>query len=253
MKNRYALISGATSGIGMACAEALAKFGCNLALLGRRKDRLDALKERFSSEYQIDVRTLPCDLGDPTQVKASLEKHQDFLEKTSILINSAGLAKGTESIDEGKTEDWDQMIDVNVKGLLLLTREMLPFLKKQTLADIVNLGSVAGRWVYPGGAVYCATKFAVRAISEGIRMDIAGSGIRVANIEPGMVETEFSLVRLGDQNSSDKVYAGMKPLTPQDIAECITWVLSRPAHVDIQEMVIFPTQQAAVGQVSRDS
>lgn len=156
-------------------------------------------------------------------------------------------------MQDARIADWDEMFDVNVKGLLSLTRGLLPFMIRNKSGHIVNLGSVAGRWTYPGGAVYCATKFAVRALSEGLRMDLVGTGIRVTNIEPGMVNTEFSKVRFGDQAAADKVYAGMTPLSAQDVAESILWCVQRPAHVNIQEIVIYPTDQAAIGLVHRSA
>ncbi|MDH5580692.1 MAG: SDR family NAD(P)-dependent oxidoreductase, partial [Bdellovibrionales bacterium] len=155
-------------------------------------------------------------------------------------------------IDEGDIDQWDQMIDSNIKGLLYVSRYCLPFMKKRSSSHIVNIGSVAGRWVYPGGNVYCATKHAVRAISEAMRMDLIGSSIRVTNIEPGMVHTEFSLVRLGDEKKANEVYKNMKPLEAKDVAESIYWCIERPAHVNIHEMVIYPTDQAHVTMINRN-
>ena len=247
---KWALISGATAGIGMETAKQLAAQGYNILALGRRADRLNKLKTELSKSGR-EVVTAVVDVQKHSDVDAFAKEHQELLGKLDVLVNNAGLAKGTEKTQDGKINDWDVMIDTNVKGLLYLTRSVIPFMLKNKRGHIVNLGSVAGRWVYPGGAVYCATKFAVRAISEGLRMDLIGSNIRVSNIEPGMVNTEFSLVRLGSQERADSVYANMKPLTAADIAETIGWVLSRPAHVNIQELVIFPTDQPAVGQVHR--
>jgi NADP-dependent 3-hydroxy acid dehydrogenase YdfG len=202
---------------------------------------------------QKKFELIVADVQDSKKLQAGLKKLEPKIKgHLEVLVNNAGLAKGTEKIQDGQTHDWDVMIDTNVKGLLYLTRACVP-LFNATSATIVNLGSVAGRWLYVGGAVYCATKFAVRALSEGFRMDLAGTGIRVCNIEPGMVESEFSIVRFEDEAKAKAVYAGMKPLTPQDIAETIAWTISRPKHVNIQELVIFPTDQAAVGQVSRNA
>lgn len=242
---RWAVISGASSGIGWATAEQLAGAGWNLVLLARRKDRLEALKKKLKCEVQTFVLDV--------QSKAACEKLAGELKGVSVeaLINNAGLAKGVARMQDAETADWDVMIDTNVKGLLYLTRALLPGMIERKKGHIVNVGSVAGRWVYPGGGVYCATKFAVRALSEGLRMDLLGTPVRVTNIEPGMVETEFSEVRLGDAERAKAVYRGLKPLSAADIAESIVWSLSRPAHVNIQEMVIFPTDQAAIQLVNR--
>lgn len=249
---KFALISGASSGIGRALAHQLAAQGMSLILLARRQERLDEVKNQILKTHpRVAVETLLCDLSDQKQVEALFENHSDLLKHVNVLINNAGLAKGTEPVQKSKWSDWDQMISTNIQGLFHLTQKMLPLLEKHTQAHIINLGSVAGRLVYPGGAVYCATKFAVRAFTEGLRMDLLGKNIRVTNIEPGMVNSEFSLVRLGDQQKADQVYSGMTPLSPEDIAETILWTLSRPAHVNIQELVIYPTDQASVGQVSR--
>jgi NADP-dependent 3-hydroxy acid dehydrogenase YdfG len=256
MREKWALVSGASSGIGQATAMLLARTGYNLYLLGRRHDRLEEFRDELAKEHggerEFRVRTL--DLRNRQEILSFVKGEPlESLEKIELLINNAGLAKGTEKIQDGITADWDDMIDTNVKGLLWLTREILPMLLRRKHGHIVNIGSAAGRWVYPGGGVYCATKFAVRAISEGLRMDLLGTNIRVTNVEPGMVNTEFSLVRLGDQKQADKVYDGMTPLTALDVAETVLWCIDRPRHVNIQEIVVFPTDQAAVGQVSRRS
>ncbi len=248
---RWAFISGATAGIGCATAALLARQGYNLILNGRRKDRLQEISARLILENKIEVNLAGFDVSDLKAVKEYFATNPEVAKKTEVLINCAGLAKGIDKLQNSEMADWDEMIDTNVKGLLYLTRLILPQMIAQKRGHIVNLGSVAGRWTYPSGAVYAATKFAVRALSEGLRMDLMGTPIRVTNIEPGMVETEFSLVRLGSQQKSDQVYQGMKPLSAQDIAETILWTLDRPAHVNIQELVIFPTAQAAVGQVYR--
>ncbi len=246
-----ALITGASSGIGKATAERLAAAGYSLWLTGRRQERLDLLRQQLVDKYSVQVETFCFDIQKATAVDSFIEQVQSRLSGLDILVNNAGLAKGAEKVQEAKLSDWDEMIDTNIKGLLFLTRKIVPAMIKAQRGTIVNLGSAAGRWVYPGGAVYCATKFAVRAISEGLRMDLAGTGIRVCNIEPGMVDTDFSLIRFGDSAKAKAVYAGMKPLSAADIAESILWVIQQPAHINIQELVIFPTAQAAVGQVHR--
>lgn len=256
MHNKWAIITGATAGIGWATAEELAQAGYSLILIGRRSDRLKELRDRLvksnsQSSKSQEFKTFQLDVSKRSQVDDFVQSEGAALENVTVLVNNAGLAKGTEKMQQAQVGDWDTMIDTNIKGLLYLTRAILPFMMKKKSGHIVNLGSVAGRLVYPGGAVYCATKFAVRAISEGLRMDLAGSHIRVTNIEPGMVSTEFSLVRFEDPEKAAKIYEGMTPLEPKDIAETILWCVQRPPHVNIQEIVIYPTDQASVGQVSR--
>lgn len=256
MHNKWAIITGASAGIGWATAEELAQAGYSLILIGRRADRLKELRDRLvkstlESPHQQEFKTVQLDVTKRAQVDEFVQTEGTTLEKVSVLVNNAGLAKGTEKMQQGQVGDWDTMIDTNIKGLLYLTRALLPYMVKKKSGHIVNLGSVAGRLVYPGGAVYCATKFAVRAISEGLRMDLAGTNIRITNIEPGMVSSEFSLVRFEDPEKAAQVYAGMTPLEPKDIAETIVWCVQRPAHVNIQELVIYPTDQATVGQVTR--
>lgn len=245
-----AVISGASSGIGLATAKILAKEGYSLILLARREDRLLQIKKELEN-LSCKVITHTLDIRSPGDIKNFCSMLENELNHLSVIINNAGLAKGTEPFHENSIEDIDQVLDTNVKGLLYLTKSLIPFLLKNKKGHIVNLGSVAGRWVYPGGTVYCASKFAVSAITEGLRQDLMGTGIRVTNIEPGMVESEFSLVRLGTQEKADSVYQGMTPLKPNDIAETILWCLQRPGHVNIQELVIFPTDQAAVRMVHR--
>lgn len=248
MKGQWAVVTGASAGIGEATARALAKAGANLILLARRKERLDKLAGALSKEFSISVETASLDVTDREAVKAWADSVK---EPIAILLNNAGLARGTDKIQESKIDDWEAMIDTNVKGLLYLTRAILPGMIERKNGHIVNIGSVAGRWVYPGGAVYCASKFAVRALSEGLRLDLSGTPIRVTNIEPGMVETEFSEVRLQSSERAKAVYKNMTPLSAADIAESILWCLERPAHINIQELVIFPTDQAGVGVVHR--
>jgi NADP-dependent 3-hydroxy acid dehydrogenase YdfG len=249
MNYKKALISGASAGFGEASAFRLASEGLNLILLARRGERLIKIKAELERLYKVDVAIVVADISKTHQLEAAFKKID--LEGVDVLINNAGLAKGTAKLQEGDLSDWDAMIDTNVKGLLALSRLLLPIFIKKNHGHIINIGSVAGRWVYPGGGVYCATKFAVRALSEGLRMDLSGTSIRVTNVEPGMAETEFSRVRLKDETKARAVYQGMTPLKPEDIADCIAWTLSRPAHVNIQEMVIFPTDQASVTQVTR--
>jgi 3-hydroxy acid dehydrogenase / malonic semialdehyde reductase len=251
------LITGATAGIGEATARRLHSQGHHVWLTGRRQERLHHIKASLdggSTNQGVNdsrVTLSSFDLRDPKHIQDFVDTNQAKFAKVDVLINNAGLAKGTEKFQNGHIQDWQEMFQTNVLGLLSLSRAVIPHMVSRKSGHIVNLGSVAGRWVYPGGAVYCASKFAVRALSEGMRMDLAGTNVRVSNIEPGMVNTEFSLVRLGDQAQADRVYQGMQPLTGEDIAETISWVIDRPAHINIQELVIYPTAQAHVGQVHR--
>lgn len=248
---QWALITGATSGIGRAIAEQLAQNKWNLILTGRRGERLQEIQSQLQEENAIQVKTLCFDVSNRASCEAAVSENAGLFQDLGVLVNNAGLARGVETMDEAKLDDWEEMIDTNIKGLLYMTRLCLPFLKTNPPAHIVNLGSVAGRWAYRGGGVYCATKFAVRALSESLRMDLIGENIRVTNISPGMVETEFSEVRFGDIDKAKQVYKGVNALSAKDIADCVTWSLSRPAHVNIQEMVVFPTDQAAIAQVHR--
>lgn len=248
---KWALITGASAGIGEATAFELAAKGYNLILVARRVEKLAKLKKQIEKLGPVQVVTAKVDVQKIGDIQKFAKAHGKFLKKLEVLVNNAGLARGTAKMQDSQVQDWNEMIDTNVKGLLAFTREVLPYFVANQNGHIINIGSVAGRWVYPGGAVYCATKFAVRAISEGLRMDLLGQQIRVTNIEPGMVHTEFSKVRLKDAKKADLVYAGMKPLTAADIAETIGWVVTRPQHVNIQELVIYPTDQASVRDVHR--
>ena len=248
---KRALITGASSGIGKAVAEKFAAAGVNLILLARREDRLSALKKKLLADYNIEITTAVVDVQKSAEVDTFVENHKSLLNDVDVLVNNAGLAKGTDKMMDAKVGDWDAMIDTNVKGLLYVTRAVLPFMVAAKKGHIINIGSVAGRWVYPGGAVYCASKFAVRAISEGLRMDLFGTPLRVTNIEPGMVETEFSEVRLQNSEKARAVYRGINVLTAEDVAESIFWSAQLPAHVNIQEMVIMPTDQAGIQMVHR--
>ncbi|WII71428.1 SDR family NAD(P)-dependent oxidoreductase [Bdellovibrio sp. 22V] len=249
---KWALITGATAGIGWATAHALAEHGYSIFATGRRLDRLQELGKHIQQTFpNVEFKMAQFDLSDRFEVSEFLKAHYAELAHLDVLVNNAGLAKGVDKMQDASLDDWEDMIDTNIKGLLFMTRGVIGHMVRKNSGHIVNLGSVAGRWTYPGGGVYCATKFAVRALSEGLRMDLLGTNIRVTNIEPGMVNSEFSLVRLRDQAKADKVYEGMTPLQPKDIADTIAWCVARPAHVNIQELVIYPTDQAHVGQVAR--
>ncbi len=240
---KQVLVTGATAGIGLATAELFIDSGASVIVTGRRKDRLEVLQKKFKDKIKVAC----FDIQKESQVEKFVKEFKADLKKMHVLVNNAGLAKGTEKFQDANIADWEAMIQTNVMGLLYMTRKILPFFIAKNEGHIVNIGSVAGRWSYPGGAVYCASKFAVRALTEGMRFDLMSTPIRVTNIEPGMVETEFSEVRYNDQAKAQTVYKDMKPLTAEDIAETILWTVQRPKHVNVQELVIFPTQQAGVG------
>lgn len=242
---KMALITGASSGIGEATASLLSQKGYKLILTGRRKDRLEKLARKLKAEFWV------FDISNEKDIATVCKKNQKLLSKVDILVNNAGLARGSDKVQDAKVEDFNEMIDTNIKGLFSLTQKILPLMLKNGEGHIVNIGSVSGRWVYPGGAVYCATKHAVRAFSEGLRMDLLGQNIRVTNIEPGMANTEFSTVRFRSKEKAATVYQGMTPLSAKDVAETIVWSLERPAHVNIQELVVYPTDQAHVSMVHR--
>ncbi|MEM7247574.1 MAG: SDR family NAD(P)-dependent oxidoreductase [Acidobacteriota bacterium] len=252
MSPARAIVTGASSGIGLACAEALAKSGRPLLLAARRRDRLEELAGRLRSEHDVDVAFDELDVRDRPAVDAWAEARADLLAESRVLVNNAGLARGLDALPAGSVDDWDEMLDTNVKGLLNVTRRVVPHFVTAGAGDVVNIGSVAGRWVYPKGAVYCASKHAERAINEGLRLDLNGTGVRVATVDPGMVETEFSLVRFhGDDAKADSVYDGMTPLSAEDVAATVAWIVDRPAHVNVAELVLLPTDQASPTVVHR--
>ena len=251
LKEKLGLITGASSGIGRATAHTLATLGCDLILVGRRQERLSETMRELTEAHGVNVSTLSLDVSDRAACERAYQADRECWNRIDILVNNAGLALGTEPFQLASLDNVERMIDVNIKGLLFMTRMIASGMAERKTGHIVNIGSVAGRWTYPGGAVYCATKFAVRALTEGLRMDLKGLGVRVTNMSPGMVETEFSEVRLKDREQAAKVYEGMTPLSPGDVADAIAWCLTRPAHVNVQEMLLFPTDQPAVGQVVR--
>ena len=247
------LITGASSGIGAATARAFARKGHALYLLARQTDRLEAVATEIRRDFAVQVKTAVLDVSSSEAVQAWETAAKSDLESISVLINNAGLAKGLDFFVDSKPSDWDAMIDTNLKGLLQMTQILLKQFKKKNMGHIVNLGSVAGLYPYPKGHVYNATKFAVRGFTEALRMDLLGTAIRVTEISPGMVETNFSRVRLEDESKAKAVYQGMTPLTADDIADAIVWCADRPARVNIQELVIYPTDQASPTMVHRKS
>ncbi len=243
LTNKTALVTGASAGIGRATAEALSKAGAKVVLAARRRDRLEAAAAACG-----DTEVVQLDVRDAAAVERALGART-----FDIVVANAGLGRGVDKIHEGDPADWAEMLDTNVKGLLHVVRHTLPSMVRAGRGDLVVLGSVAGRQVYPGGNVYCASKHAVRALYEAMRLDAAGKGVRFTTVDPGMVETEFSLVRFrGDTEKASDVYAGMTPLSPADVADAILYALTRPAHVNIGEIVLWPTDQASTTTVRRD-
>jgi len=252
LDNKIAFITGASAGIGKACAVSFAKEGANLILSARRKNKLDELTEMLSSEYGVKVYSFPLDVRNADEVKKSVSSLPDDWRHIDILVNNAGLARGCNKINDGNIEDWEEMIDTNIKGLLYVTRQVLPLMIERKQGHVINLGSIAGHQVYPYGNVYCATKFAVNSLSEAIRMDTLENNIRVTNIAPGLVETEFSEVRFnGDKERAKNVYKGIEPLTGEDIADLVLFAATRKPHVNINEIIVTPTAQASATQVFR--
>jgi 3-hydroxy acid dehydrogenase/malonic semialdehyde reductase len=246
MNSKIALITGATSGIGAACAHMFAQQGYRLILVGRRSNLLDENSNHLQDKYGVEIQTLVADVRDKRVISDALESLPEEWKKVDVLINNAGLSQGLDPIHKGDTDDWDTMIDTNVKGLLYVTKVVSNWMIPHKSGHIINIGSIAGREVYPNGNVYCATKHAVDALNKGMRIDLLPYNIKVTSIDPGMVETEFSLVRFkGDQERAKGVYKGLQPLHAQDIADAIWFVASRPAHVNINEMLIMPTAQAS--------
>ena len=250
--NKIALVTGATSGIGEACARKLALIGYNMIITGRKADRLDALARELSA-LGVGVITLEFDVRDREAATAAINGLPPEWQEIDVLVNNAGGACGLEPEYEGDYEDWDTMIDTNIKGLLTMTRLIVPGMVKRDRGHVVNIGSVAGDAAYRGGNVYCATKSAVKALSDGLRIDVAHTRVRVTNIKPGLVETNFSVVRFhGDKEKADNVYKGIQPLTGEDIAECVAFAVSAPAHVQVAELLVLATHQASGSVIHRE-
>lgn len=251
MERKIACITGATSGIGKATAIALAKLGYAIIATGRREDRLKNLTKELP--FGTDLLTLSFDVREKESVQKALGNLPAAWQDIGVLVNNAGNAHGLDPIQNGSLDDWDAMIDINVKGLLYVSKEIMPNMIARKSGTIVNIGSIAGKEVYPNGNVYCASKHAVDAITQGMRMDLNPFGIRVIGVHPGLVETEFSLVRFkGDKERSKKVYDGFQPLTPEDIADTIAFAVSRPAHVVLADIVMLPTAQASATVITKN-
>ena len=245
--SNYVLITGATAGFGEACARIFAKNKWNLIITGRRKERLELLKKELYDAHDVDIVTLSFDVREQQAVENAINLISEKVKnKLEILINNAGWAVGKGPIDNGIIDDWERMIDTNIKGLLYVSNAVIPVLKSNAKGHIINIGSIAGKEVYPGGNVYCASKHAVDALSKAMRIDLVSHQIKVTNIAPGAAETEFSVVRFkGNKEAADAVYSGFDPLTAIDIAETVYFAATRPAHVNLNDIVIMPTAQAS--------
>ena len=251
LKGKRAFISGATSGIGLSCALGLADAGTHLVLCARNAEKLAALKSDLEP-YGVEVDTVVFDVRDRARVEAELSTLIETTE-IDILINNAGLALGLDPLDSGDVDQWEEMIDANVKGLLYVSRSIIPHMRKRNAGHILNIGSIAGRMTYPGGNVYCATKAAVHALTEAMNIDLAGTAVRVGNIAPGAVETNFSNTRFsGDDTKADAVYEGYEPLHSEDIADLALYILAAPPHVNVQDVLIMPTAQRNPYVLSRE-
>jgi serine 3-dehydrogenase len=248
LKDKIVFVTGASSGIGEACARAFSHAGAKLILAARRSDRLKILAATLKSPSHI----IQLDVRDRYAVEAAVTELPEKWQEIDVLVNNAGLSRGLDKTQEGNPEGWDEMIDTNVKGLLYVSRAVLPGMVKRNHGHVINIGSIAGHEVYPKGNVYCATKFAVDALTRGMRIDLVDTGVRVTTVDPGLVETEFSQVRYyGDKERAKKTYQGFRPLTGDDIADAVVWAASRPAHVQIAEIIILPKDQASTMVVNK--
>jgi NADP-dependent 3-hydroxy acid dehydrogenase YdfG len=245
LKDAIVLITGASSGIGEATAYAFAAEGARLLLAARRLEKMQQAIPCLRAAGAADVHVVALDVSNSSEVARVIGELPESWQAIDILVNNAGLSRGLDKVHQGHIEDWDEMIDTNVKGLLYITRAVVPGMVERGRGHVINLGSTAGEVTYPGGAVYCASKAAERAINDGLRQDLLGTPIRVTTVDPGMVETDFSSIRFrGDAARAAKVYAGLTPLTPQDVAETIVWTASRPAHVNIARVLLTSIDQA---------
>jgi 3-hydroxy acid dehydrogenase / malonic semialdehyde reductase len=254
LQGKIACITGASAGIGEACARVLAREGAALLLSARRIDRVKALANDLGKQYGVKTHVNQLDVQKRDDVTRYVEGLPPEWQQIDILVNNAGLSRGLDKLHEGSIQDWEEMIDTNIKGLLYVTRAVVPGMVKRDSGHVINIGSIAGHQLYPSGNVYCATKFAVNALSQGLRMDLLGTQVRVSSVDPGMVQTEFSEVRFrGNKDRAKQVYANIRPLRPEDVAEVVLFCATRPPHVDIAEVVVMPTAQASVNHFHRTS
>jgi NADP-dependent 3-hydroxy acid dehydrogenase YdfG len=253
LKDKIVFVTGASAGIGQACALAFAREGAKLLLCARRKDRLNDLAHEIRDTYRTDCHFFQLDVRNQKDVETALNTLPESWKNIDILINNAGLSRGLNKLHEGDLIDWEEMIDTNIKGLLYISRIVIPGMVERKSGHIVNIGSIAGHEVYPGGNVYCATKHAVDAITKGMQIDLVDTPIRISTVDPGMVDTEFSLVRFhGDKDKASGVYNGLTPLSGDDIAEAVIFCVTRPAHVNIHQLRIMPTAQASATIAHRE-
>jgi serine 3-dehydrogenase len=254
LKGSIVCITGASSGIGAACAEEFAKAGSSLLLLARRQDRLEILAGRIRTNHRVSVKTICVDVRDRGVVEESFAALPAEWRQIRILLNNAGLSRGLSKLHEGSVQDWEEMIDTNIKGLLYVSRCVLPGMVERNEGHVINIGSISGHQTYPGGNVYSASKFAIVGLTRSLKMDLLGTQVRVTNVEPGLVRTEFSEVRFrGDTNRAEKVYEGYIPLEPVDVAEVVLFCATRPQHVNLLEVVVVPTDQASATMVHKTS
>ncbi|HSN56258.1 MAG TPA: SDR family NAD(P)-dependent oxidoreductase [Candidatus Sulfomarinibacteraceae bacterium] len=254
LAGRTVLVTGASSGIGEAVAEAFAGAGCRLLLTARRRDRLEALADRLRINGAADVAVGALDVRDRAAVAAFVDGLDEAWSVVDILVNNAGLARGLAPLHEGDVTDWEEMLDTNVKGLLWVTRAVLPGMVERGNGHVINIGSIAGHETYPSGNVYCATKHAVTALNRCLAIDLLGTGVRVSSVDPGLVETEFSMVRFhGDRERADAVYRGLEPLVGRDVADAVLFCATRPPRANVREMILLPTAQAAAVHVHRSA
>lgn len=252
LSGRCVLVTGASSGIGAACARAFARHGCRLVLAARRRDRLDELAGELRERHGSQVHTVILDVRDRAAVEAVAASLPEPFDLVEILINNAGLSRGLSPLHQGLVSDWEEMLDTNVKGLLYITRVIAQGMVSRGRGHIINIGSIAGHESYPGGNVYCASKHAVTALTRGLAQDLLGTGVRVSSVDPGLVETEFSLVRFhGDAERAKVPYQGMTPLAAEDVAEAVVFCATRPLHVNVREMILLPAEQASAVHVQR--
>lgn len=253
LRNKIVFITGASSGIGAASAHLFAQAGTRLLLCARREERLREMESELRSAGAADIRIMQLDVRDQEGVHQAIEALPGTWSEIDILINNAGLSRGLDPIQSGSIQDWEEMIDTNVKGLLYVSREVLPGMVERGRGHVINIGSIAGHEVYPKGNVYCATKHAVAALTKGMQLDLLGTGVRVTTVDPGMVETEFSVVRFhGDAERASSVYHGLLPLTPEDVADAILYCATRPPHVSVHELILMPSAQASATMADRN-